>query len=56
MGASAIKELLLRIDLDEESRLLRAEILDKESRVDKKLIKRLEIIEAFAIPGTNRTG
>jgi DNA-directed RNA polymerase subunit beta' len=51
MGASAIKELLLRIDLDEESRLLRAEILDKESRVDKKLIKRLEIIEAFRDSG-----
>ncbi|NLG34768.1 MAG: DNA-directed RNA polymerase subunit beta', partial [Lentisphaerae bacterium] len=51
MGAAAIKELLLRIDLDEESRQLRAEILDKESRVDKKLIKRLEIIEAFRDSG-----
>ncbi|HDP79799.1 MAG TPA: DNA-directed RNA polymerase subunit beta', partial [Spirochaetes bacterium] len=51
MGASAIKELLLRIELDEESKLLRAEILDKESKVDKKLIKRLEIIEAFRDSG-----
>jgi len=51
MGASAIKELLTRIDLDEESRLMRAEILGKESKVDKKLIKRLEIIEAFRDSG-----
>ncbi len=51
MGASAIKELLSRLDLDEESRLMRAEILDKESKVDKKLIKRLEIIEAFKDSG-----
>ncbi len=51
MGASAIKELLLKIDLDEESRNLRAEIQGKESKVDKKLIKRLEIIEAFRDSG-----
>ncbi len=51
MGAAAIKELLLGIDLDEESRMLRTEILEKESRVDKKLIKRLEIIEAFRDSG-----
>ncbi len=51
MGASAVKELLMRIDLDEESKLLRAEILNKETKVDKKLIKRLEIIEAFRDSG-----
>ncbi len=54
MGAEAIKELLASIDLDEESRLLRAEIHEKsakEVKIDKKLIKRLEIIEAFKESG-----
>lgn len=51
LGAQAIKELLARIDLDEEARTLRAEILDKESKVDKKQIKRLEIIEALRDSG-----
>jgi DNA-directed RNA polymerase subunit beta' len=50
MGAEAIKELLANIDLDEESRALRAEIdakSAKDAKIDKKLIKRLEIIESF---------
>ena len=51
LGAAAIKEMLARIDLDEEARYLRAEILDKESKVDKKQIKRLEIIEALRDSG-----
>ena len=54
MGASAIKDLLMAIDLDEESRQLRAEIQAKSAKdvkIDKKLIKRLEIIEAFKESG-----
>jgi DNA-directed RNA polymerase subunit beta' len=51
LGATAIKEMLAKIDLDEEARYLRAEILDKESKVDKKQIKRLEIIEALRDSG-----
>jgi len=56
MGASAVKELLMRIDLDEEARILREKLLDhlaKDSKkaVDRKLIKRLEIIEAFRDSG-----
>jgi len=50
MGASAIKELLLSIDLDDESQRLRAHIVDLQQNnktIDKKLIKRLEVIEAF---------
>ena len=50
MGASAIKELLLSIDLDDESQRLRAHIIDLQQNnktIDKKLIKRLEVIEAF---------
>jgi len=50
MGASAIKELLLDIDLEAESKTLRAHILDLQANgktIDKKLIKRIEVIEAF---------
>ncbi|MCL1864433.1 MAG: DNA-directed RNA polymerase subunit beta' [Spirochaetes bacterium] len=50
MGAEVIKELLSNIDLDGESRNLRAEIDSKsakDAKIDKKLIKRLEIIESF---------
>lgn len=50
MGAAAIKELLIDLDLEVESRNLRALILDlqtNDKNIDKKLIKRLEVIEAF---------
>jgi DNA-directed RNA polymerase subunit beta' len=50
MGASAIKELLIDLDLEAESRNLRAHILDlqaNDKNIDKKLIKRVEVIEAF---------
>ncbi len=54
MGAEAIKQLLMSLDLDEESRLLRAEIhakSAKDAKIDKKFIKRLEIIESFKESG-----
>lgn len=58
MGAAAIRDILTRIDLDEEARNLRAKILDQQSqsrgeksKVDKKLIKRLEIVESFRDSG-----
>ncbi len=54
MGAEAIKELLVSIDLDEESRALRADIdakAAKDAKIDKKIIKRLEIIESFKDSG-----
>jgi DNA-directed RNA polymerase subunit beta' len=54
IGAAAIKDMLQSIDLDEESRLIRADIQNKSARdakIDKKLIKRLEIIEAFKESG-----
>ena len=44
LGASAVKELLAKIDLNEDAKNLRAEILNRESKVDKKQIKRLEDI------------
>ncbi len=54
MGAEAIREMLSNIDLDEVSRALRQEIdakSAKEVKIDKKLIKRLEIIESFRESG-----
>ncbi len=54
MGAQSVKELLSNIDLDEESRQLRADIQLKSSKnvkIEKKLIKRLEIVESFKDSG-----
>lgn len=54
MGAAAIKELLIGVDLDEASTQIRAEIQTKsakEVKIDKKIIKRLEIIESFKESG-----
>ncbi len=54
MGASAVKDLLTDLDLDEVSRNIRMEIQSRAARdtkIDKKLIKRLEIIESFKESG-----
>ncbi len=54
MGAAAIKELLADINLDEEARNIRHEILSKSAKdvkIDKKLIKRLELLESFKESG-----
>ncbi len=52
MGAAAIKEMLRRIDLDGEARDLRSKIASQDKlKVDKKDIKRLELIEAFRDSG-----
>jgi DNA-directed RNA polymerase subunit beta' len=54
IGAAAIKDMLASLDLDEESRAIRADIHNKAARdakIDKKIIKRLEIIEAFKESG-----
>ncbi len=54
MGAEAIKDMLMNIDLDEQSRDLRAEIDSKSARdakIDKKMIRRLEVIESFKESG-----
>ena len=53
MGAEAIKELLMAVDLEKESRELKMIIEDNQSSQKKvKAIKRLEIIEAFRKSGT----
>lgn len=52
MGAAAIKEMLRRIDLDGEARELRGKIaVGDKVKVDKKDIKRLELIESFRDSG-----
>lgn len=50
IGADAIKELLSRIDVEAEARAMRQKIQDKKI-TDKRLIKRLEVLEAFRDSG-----
>ena len=53
MGAEAIKELLMAVDLEKESKELKESIAANESNQKKvKAVKRLEIIEAFKKGGT----
>ena len=47
MGAEAIKELLHAIDLDRESEELNAELVDASGQKRARIVKRLEVIEAF---------
>lgn len=55
MGAEAVRDLLQDIDLEKESKELRALIADDKSQKQKreKAIKRLEIVDAF-LEGDNR--
>ncbi len=53
IGAEAIKEILSSINLEEERKLIRAELKDNTSEAKrKKLVKRLKIIEAFVNSNT----
>ncbi len=51
MGAEAIKELLESIDLEKESEELRAELETSTGQKKSKIIKRLEVVEAFRESG-----
>ena len=51
MGAEAIKELLMNIDLERENTLLRAELEDATGQKKARVIKRLEVVEAFIESG-----
>jgi DNA-directed RNA polymerase subunit beta' len=51
MGAEAIKELLRDIDLDKLSEELREKLVDASAQKKVKLIKRLEVVEAFRKSG-----
>ncbi len=47
MGAEAVRQLLEGIDLDEMAITLRAKMIEKGAKSDKRLLKRIEIVESF---------
>ena len=51
MGAEAIKELLMELDLEQESKRLRAELKSSTGQKRIKILKRLEVVEAFRKSG-----
>jgi len=51
MGAEAIKELLMEIDLDALSAELRAELDDSNGQKRLKILKRFEVVESFRTSG-----
>ena len=53
MGAESIQELLQRIDLDKESKELKTELKTSTGQKRARIIKRLEVIEAFRESGNN---
>jgi len=55
MGAEAIKKLLADINLDELSKQLRKEFQEATGQKKAKLVKRLEVVEAFRASGNDPT-
>ncbi len=53
MGAESIQELLQRIDLEEESKTLKAELKESSGQKRARIIKRLEVVEAFRESGNH---
>ncbi len=51
MGAESVKELLSNIDLEGESETLKAELKDSTGQKRARIIKRLEVVEAFRESG-----
>ncbi|HOV93407.1 MAG TPA: DNA-directed RNA polymerase subunit beta' [Spirochaetales bacterium] len=51
MGAEAIRSLLEQIDLDELAAELREKMIAKGPKADKRLLKRIEIVESFRNSG-----
>ena len=51
MGAEAIKELLMAIDVDKEAEELKAELFEATGQKKAKIVKRLEVFEAFRSSG-----
>ncbi len=57
MGAEAIRELLKRVDIEELSVELRAQMKTETSaQKRKKFAKRLKVVEAFRKRATGRSG
>ena len=55
MGAEAVKKLLADIDLEELSEQLRRELKDASGQKKLRIIKRLEVVEAFRQSGNDPT-
>ncbi len=53
MGAESIQELLQRIDLEEESQKLKTELKESTGQKRARIIKRLEVVEAFRESGNH---
>ncbi|HZK00737.1 MAG TPA: DNA-directed RNA polymerase subunit beta', partial [Tissierellaceae bacterium] len=51
MGAEAIKEILANIDLDKEAKDLRVQLKDSRGQKKIRIIRRLEVVEAFRQSG-----
>ncbi|MDO4554889.1 MAG: DNA-directed RNA polymerase subunit beta' [Lachnospiraceae bacterium] len=51
MGAEAVKELLCAIDLEKESETLKKDLKDSSGQKRARIIKRLEVVEAFRVSG-----
>ena len=51
MGAEAIKELLESIDMDKEAKDLQAQLKDSTGQKRARIVKRLEVVEAFRESG-----
>ncbi|NMB97573.1 MAG: DNA-directed RNA polymerase subunit beta', partial [Clostridiaceae bacterium] len=51
MGAEAVKELLAEIDLDDLSRELKEELEETTGQKRMRIVKRLEVVEAFRLSG-----
>lgn len=51
IGGDAIKELLSRIDVETESREIRLKIQEKEKISDRRILKRLEVLESLRESG-----
>ena len=51
MGAEAIKKLLQKIDLEKEAEELKAQLRDSKGQKKVRIIRRLEVIEAFRVSG-----
>ena len=51
IGGDAVKELLMRVDLEAEAREIRQKIQDKARITDRRILKRLEVIESLRESG-----
>ncbi len=51
MGAEAVKKLLQQIDLEQLSQQLRSELKDASGQKKARIVKRLEVVDAFRLSG-----